>query len=110
MSFIPHHNLAVQKRKEINKIERDPDWWQNTDRFIREKETVEHEFKIYNQKKAFIQLYYSMTPSQIDDFNRKYSELKLRKDISPEELYCLVQTANEKKLLEEMLNYIKTLF
>lgn len=101
---------GLNPRKEINKIERDPDWWQNTDRFIREKETVEHEFKIYNQKKAFIQLYYSMTPSQIDDFNRKYSELKLRKDISPEELYCLVQTANEKELLEEMLNYIKTLF
>lgn len=57
----------------------------------------------------FIQIYYNMTPSQIDDFNRRYSELKLRKDISPEELYCFVQTANEKDLLEEMLNYIKTM-
>lgn len=100
---------GLNPRKEINKIERDPDWWRNIDRF-RGKETIEHEFKRYNQKKEFIQIYYNMTPSQIDDFNRRYSELKLRKDISPEELYYLVQTANEKELLEEMLNYIKTLF
>ena len=99
---------GLNPRKDINKIERVPDWWRNIDRF-RGKETIEHEFKRYNQKKEFIQIYYNMTPSQIDDFNRRYSELKLRKDISPEELYCFVQTANEKDLLEEMLNYIKTM-
>lgn len=100
---------GLNPRKEINKIERVPEWWKTIDRFNVQKEKEEQEFELYKKKKTFIQLYYCMCPSDIDIFNNRYQEFNLKKDFSPEELYSFVQEAEKNGVLEEMLSYIKSL-
>ena len=100
---------GLNPRKEINKIERVPEWWKTINRFNVQKEKEEQEFELYKKKKTFIQLYYCMCPSDIDIFNNRYQEFSLKKDFSPEELYSFVQEAEKNGVLEEMLSYIKSL-
>ncbi|WP_373261896.1 hypothetical protein [Hungatella hathewayi] len=100
---------GLNPRKEINKIERVPEWWKTINRFNVPKEKEEQAFEFYKKKKTFIQLYYGMCPSDIDIFNNRYQEVNLKKDFSPEELYSFVQEAEKNGVLEEMLSYIKSL-
>lgn len=63
-------------------------------------------------KKIFIQLYYKMTPAQIDTFNRKYvtMEMKLNKMMSSKEVFDYVIEAERNGLLHEMIVYMTALF
>lgn len=65
----------------------------------------------YKRRKEFIIASYTLSPSQLRQFNRKYSNSygRLEKEISEEERYNYATRAENNLVLENMLEYIKTL-
>ncbi|MGY3667180.1 MAG: metallophosphoesterase family protein [Roseburia sp. 1XD42-69] len=65
----------------------------------------------YKHRKEFITTYHRLSPYQLSQFNRKYSDKygKLKKRTSEKELYDYVIMADKNLVLESMLEYIKTL-
>lgn len=68
-------------------------------------------YERYKRQKEFITTYHRLSPYQLRQFNRKYSDDygKLEKEISEKELYNYVIMAERNLALENMLEYIKKL-
>lgn len=66
----------------------------------------------YEHKQTFIMLYHSMSPQQIEKFNRKYKiqDMEIDSDINSNELYNYVKRATEKNMIDDMLQYMMLLF
>ncbi len=65
----------------------------------------------YKHQKELITMYHRLSPYQLSQFNRKYGDEygRLEKGISEKELHDYVVMADKKLILENMLEYIKTL-
>lgn len=65
----------------------------------------------YKRKREFIITYHRLSPYQLGQFNRKYSSEygKLEEQISEEDLYKYTDMAENKLVLINMLEYMKTL-
>lgn len=65
----------------------------------------------YKRQKEFIITYHRLSPYQLNQFNRRYGDQygKLEKEISERELYHYAIMADDNLVLENMLEYIKTL-
>lgn len=65
----------------------------------------------YRHQKELITIYHRLSPYQLSRFNRKYGAEygRLEKGISEKELHDYVVMADKKLILENMLEYIKTL-
>jgi len=76
--------------------------------------TTDYDSKIddcYKRQKEFIIEYHQLSPYQKSQFNRKYGDKygKLKIEASEKELYDYVIMANNNLILQDMLDYIKTL-